>query len=86
MDKERAGETPLKRRLRLVRTLARDDFKSRYANAQLGIFWAFFRPVMMACVYILVLQVPRAASLRRQDLQAIKTLWKSTVWRSARET
>ena len=38
-------------------TLARNDFKSKYAVSQLGIFWAFFRPLMMACVYILVFSV-----------------------------
>ena len=42
---------------RKIWTLARNDFKSKYAVSQLGIFWAFFRPVMMACVYILVFSV-----------------------------
>ena len=42
---------------RMTWTLARNDFKSRYAVSQLGIFWAFFRPVMMAAVYILVFSV-----------------------------
>ena len=42
---------------RMTWTLARNDFRSRYAVSQLGIFWAFFRPVMMACVYILVFSV-----------------------------
>ena len=42
---------------RKIWTLARNDFKSRYALSQLGIFWAFFRPVMMAAVYILVFSV-----------------------------
>ena len=46
-----------KEKRRMIRTLARDDFRSRYAVSQLGIFWAFFRPLMMACVYILVFSV-----------------------------
>ena len=81
MDKERAGETPLKRRLRLVRTLARDDFKSRYANAQLGIFWAFFRPVVMAAVYILVFSViARATPVGNQYPYALWMLPGLIVW------
>lgn len=46
-----------KEKWRMTWTLARNDFKSKYAVSQLGIFWAFFRPVMMACVYILVFSV-----------------------------
>ena len=37
--------------------LAKNDFKSRYATSQLGMFWAFFRPIVMACVYIFVFSV-----------------------------
>lgn len=43
-----------KRRLRLIASLSKNDFKSKYANSQLGVFWAFFRPIVMACVYIFV--------------------------------
>lgn len=39
---------------RLIVSLAKDDFKSKYASAQFGMFWAFFRPVVMSAVYILV--------------------------------
>ena len=42
------------KRLRLIGSLAKNDFKSKYANSQLGVFWAFFKPVVMACVYIFV--------------------------------
>ena len=37
--------------------LAKNDFKSRYATSQLGMFWAFFRPIVMACVYIFVFSI-----------------------------
>ena len=37
--------------------LARNDFKSKYASSQLGLVWAFFRPVVLACVYIFVFSV-----------------------------
>lgn len=43
-----------RKRVRLIAALARNDFRSKYATSQLGIFWAFFRPVIQACVYILV--------------------------------
>ena len=39
---------------KLIGALAKDDFRSKYASTQLGIFWAFFRPVVMALVYIFV--------------------------------
>ena len=42
------------KRLRLIGSLAKNDFASKYANSQLGVFWAFFRPIVMACVYIFV--------------------------------
>lgn len=44
-------------RWRLIWPLAKNDFQSRYASSQLGIFWAFFRPVLMAAVYIFVFSV-----------------------------
>ena len=47
----RAG---LYKKTRLIWALAKNDFRSKYATSQLGIFWAFFRPVVMACVYIVV--------------------------------
>ena len=44
-------------RWRLIWPLTKNDFQSRYASSQLGIFWAFFRPVLMAAVYIFVFTV-----------------------------
>lgn len=44
-------------RWKLIWPLAKNDFKSRYATSQLGMFWAFFRPIVMACVYIFVFAV-----------------------------
>lgn len=54
MDKQgkKSGET--RKTIQLIWALAKNDFRSKYATSQLGIFWAFFRPVVMACVYILV--------------------------------
>ncbi len=49
-------------RWRQIWPLAKNDFKSRYSTSQLGMFWAFFRPIVMACVYILVFSlIARAA-------------------------
>ena len=42
------------RKLRLIASLTKNDFRSKYASAQLGMFWAFIRPVVMAVVYIVV--------------------------------
>ena len=38
-------------------SLAQNDFKSKYASSQLGILWAFVKPVVQACVYIFVFTV-----------------------------
>ena len=52
----------LKAKLNLIWSLAKDDFRSKYASSQLGMFWAFFRPIVMATVYIVVFSfVARAA-------------------------
>ena len=40
--------------------LAKNDFHSRYASSQLGILWAFIRPVAQAFVYIFIFKVLRA--------------------------
>ena len=45
------------KRIRLIWSLAKNDFKSKYASSQLGIFWAFFRPIVQACVYIFVFSI-----------------------------
>lgn len=42
------------KRLKLIASLAKNDFTSKYATAQLGMFWAFVRPIVTACVYIFV--------------------------------
>jgi len=41
----------------LTFSLAKNDFKSKYASSQLGILWAFVKPVVQACVYIFVFSV-----------------------------
>lgn len=52
---ERASE--LRRRVDLTLALAQNDFKSKYAGSQLGILWAFVKPVVQACVYIFVFSI-----------------------------
>lgn len=36
---------------RLIASLARNDFKKRYAGSYLGTIWAFIQPVVTVCVY-----------------------------------
>ena len=44
-------------RLKAIWPLARNDFRSRYVTSQLGMFWAFFRPIVMSGVYIFVFSI-----------------------------
>ena len=68
-------------KLRLVLSLAKNDFKSKYASSQLGIFWAFFRPVVMACVYIFVFSiVARGAAVGSEYPYAFWLLPGLIVW------
>lgn len=60
MDSER--RTQLKRRVDLTLALAENDFKSKYAGSQLGILWAFVKPVVQACVYIFVFSIVARAT------------------------
>ncbi len=36
---------------RLIASLARNDFKKRYAGSYLGTIWAFIQPIVTVCVY-----------------------------------
>ena len=42
---------------RLIFTLSKNDFKTKYAGSYLGIFWAFVQPVVTILVYWFVFQV-----------------------------
>jgi len=42
---------------RLIFSLARNDFKTRYAGSYLGIIWAFVQPVITVLVYWFVFEV-----------------------------
>lgn len=42
---------------RLILSLAKNDFKTRYAGSYLGIIWAFIQPIVTVLVYWFVFQV-----------------------------
>lgn len=42
---------PLKGNLTLIYSLAKNDFKTRYAGSYLGIIWAFIQPVVTVLIY-----------------------------------
>ena len=44
-------------RIPLMISLSQNDFKSKYASSQLGILWAFAKPVVQAVVYIFVFTI-----------------------------
>lgn len=47
----------MKKRVALIFSLAGNDFRSKYASSQLGILWAFVKPIVQACVYIFVFTI-----------------------------
>ena len=72
-DKKKNGQ--------LVWSLARDDFRSKYASSQLGMFWAFFRPIVMAVVYIFVFSyIARATPVNGQYPYSMWLLPGLIVW------
>jgi teichoic acid transport system permease protein len=42
---------------KLIRSLAINDFKTKYAGSQFGIVWAFVQPVVTIMIYVFVFQV-----------------------------
>ena len=46
-----------KGQFKLALSLAANDFRSKYASSQLGILWAFAKPVVQAAVYIFVFSI-----------------------------
>ncbi len=49
---------------RLIASLARNDFRTRYAGSYLGIVWAFVQPVVTIFVYWFVFSTLRAHAVR----------------------
>lgn len=50
---------------RLIVSLAKNDFKTRYAGSYLGIVWAFVQPVVTILVYWFVFSTLRAHAVRQ---------------------
>lgn len=50
------------RNRKFVRTLAYNDFKTKYAGSQFGIVWAFIQPVVTILIYVFVFQVMSGAA------------------------
>ena len=51
MKKETCLIRELYRNRRLVFSLAKNDFKTKYAGSYFGTIWAFVQPVVTICVY-----------------------------------
>ncbi len=47
----------LKKNLKLVATLAKNDFKARFAGSYLGKIWAFIQPIVTITVYWFVFEI-----------------------------
>ena len=51
---------------KLIRTLAKNDFKTKFAGSYLGIVWALVQPIVTVLVYWFVFQV----GLKQTDTSA----------------
>lgn len=47
----------LKDNRKLIWSLAKNDFKTKYAGSYFGIFWAFVQPIVTILIYVFVFQV-----------------------------
>ena len=54
----------MKQDMKLISTLARNDFKTKYAGSYLGIIWAFVQPVVTILVYWFVFSTVRSGAKR----------------------
>ena len=63
-DKSVQASGDLTRRRKLIRQLARNDFKTKYAGSYLGIIWAFIQPVVTILVYWFVFSTLRSGAVR----------------------
>ena len=51
-----AQEITAKEKTKMIRRLARDDFRQKFAGSYLGVIWAFIQPVVTVLVYWFVFQ------------------------------
>ena len=64
-DQQKAGKSKnLKEDIILIKRLARNDFRTRYAGSYLGIFWAFVQPVVTIFLYWFVFSKLTAGRVR----------------------
>ena len=57
MEKASSQKSFLKDTIKLIRTLAKNDLKARFAGSYLGVIWAFVQPIMMVMVYWFVFEM-----------------------------
>lgn len=62
---------------KLVGSLARNDFKSRFAGSYFGIFWAFIQPIITVIVYWFVFEkaLHAAGSATKEGITVPFVLW-----------
>lgn len=63
--------------LRLIRALAKNDMKSKFAGSYLGVVWAFIQPVVTVFVYWFVFEkaLGAAAQSTKAGIEAPYVLW-----------
>jgi len=57
MNKASNSKSFLKDNIKLIRTLAKNDLKARFAGSYLGVIWAFVQPIVMVLVYWFVFEM-----------------------------
>lgn len=74
---ETTGNIDTRGTARLIRRLARDDFKQKFAGSYLGVIWAFVQPVVTVLVYWFVFQkaLHSGTQAARAGIEVPYVLW-----------
>lgn len=77
MEKASSKKSFLKETIKLIRTLAKNDLKARFAGSYLGVIWAFVQPIMMVMVYWFVFEMCLSTGTQgtKAGIEAPFVLW-----------
>ena len=65
---------------RLIWSLAKNDFRKRFAGSYLGIVWALVQPVVTVLVYWFVFQVGLRQTAKIGETEEPRHWWNTAIW------